>query len=124
MTQAIKGSTGPKINDSNIVPSVHIYPGDWNQALNHWLQNSDLVELNGAGRSCIAGEFGNGTSGSANWQGLVTEAKSLGWTVLGWAWNGDGGSMNMCSPAWDSARQRPPSPRAATGTRFTITSKS
>ncbi len=98
--QAIVGS-GTKITDANIALSVHIYPGDWNQALNHWLQNSDLDELNSAGRACIAGEFGTG-SGSADWSGLVDHASALGWSVLAWAWNGDGGSLNMVTPTWAS----------------------
>jgi mannan endo-1,4-beta-mannosidase len=102
MIDSIKGTSGTKINDSNISPSVHIYPGDWNQGGNHWLSNADLDALNGAGRSCIAGEFGSGGSGSANWSALVDHAKALGWSVLGWAWNGDGGSMNMVTPSWAS----------------------
>ncbi|MGF6849732.1 hypothetical protein QFZ51_004967 [Chitinophaga sp. W3I9] len=47
----------------------------------------------------MVGEFGTG-SGSANWSGLTNYAKSKGWTVLGWAWNGDGGSLNMVTPSW------------------------
>jgi mannan endo-1,4-beta-mannosidase len=103
-SSAIKGfNGGTKINDTNIVPSVHEYPGAWNQALNHWLQNSDLDDLASAGRGGILGEFGSGGSGSSNWAGVTDYARSTkGWTVLGWSWNGDGGSMNMCSPAWTS----------------------
>jgi hypothetical protein len=100
--QAITGASGTRISDGNIVPSVHVYPNGWNQALNHTLQNSDLDDLATAGKGGLIGEFGNSPSGSANWSGIVTYAKSKGWTVLGWAWNGDGGSMNMVTPAWDS----------------------
>jgi mannan endo-1,4-beta-mannosidase len=100
-TQAVKGTNGTKINDTNITLSTHIYPGDWNQGLNHWLQNSDLDEMGGAGRACLVGEFGTG-SGSANWSGLVDHAKAKGWSVLAWSWNGDGGNLNMVQPKWAS----------------------
>jgi mannan endo-1,4-beta-mannosidase len=33
---------------------------------------------------------------------MVNYAKTKKWAVLGWAWNGDGGTMNMVTPAWDS----------------------
>jgi len=103
--EAILGTGGiTKISDTKIIPSVHVYPNGWNQALNHTLQNSDLDDLATAGRGGIIGEFGNSPSGSANWSGIVSYAKSSkGWTVLAWAWNGDGGSMNMVSPAWTSS---------------------
>lgn len=100
---AIKGTNGTKISDTNIVPSVHIYPGAWNQAKNAWLATGHLADLASAGRGGLVGEFGNGGSGSCDWSGCTNYARStLGWTVLGWCWNGDGGSMNMCSPAWVS----------------------
>ncbi len=98
---AIKGSGGAKINDGNILPSVHVYPNGWNQALNHTLQNSDIADLATAGKGGIVGEFGNSPSGSANWSGIVDYARSTeGWTVLAWSWNGDGGTMNMVTPSW------------------------
>ncbi len=100
--QAVTGANGTKINDTNIILSVHIYPNGWNQALNHTLQTSDLDDLASAGRPCIVGEFGNSPSGACDWSGMVDHAEALGWTVLGWAWNGDGGSMNMVSPSWAS----------------------
>jgi len=99
---AVKGTNGTKISDTNIILSTHIYPGAWNQGRNRWLSNADLDEMASAGRPCMVGEFGNGGSGSANWSGLTSYAKSKGWTVLGWAWNGDGGSMNMVTPSWSS----------------------
>ncbi len=37
-TQAILGTAGTKISDGGIIPSVHVYPNGWNQALNHNLQ--------------------------------------------------------------------------------------
>jgi len=100
--EAVKGTGGTKINDTNIALSVHIYPSAWNQGRNRWLSNADLDEMAGSGRPCVVGEFGSGNSGSANWAGLTDYARGKGWTVLGWAWNGDGGSMNMCNPSWAS----------------------
>ncbi len=101
---AVKGTNGTKINDTNIVLSTHIYPGAYNQGRSRSLINADLDELASAGRSCIVGEFGNDSGGytGANWSGLVDYAKGKGWTVLGWCWNGDGGSMNMVTPSWAS----------------------
>jgi hypothetical protein len=99
-TAAVKGIEGTAIKDTNIVLSVHIYPHGWNQAENHIFQKSDLDELASTGRACIVGEFGNGTQEKTNWAGMVKYAKSLGWPVFGWCWNGDGGKMNMVKPAW------------------------
>lgn len=101
-TAAVKGTNGTKISDSNITLSAHIYPGAWNQAAGHWLTSSDLDTMgSSSGRACMLGEFGTG-SGSADWSGIVSNATSKGWSVLGWAWNGDGDSLNMCSPSWAS----------------------
>ncbi|MFD1470135.1 cellulase family glycosylhydrolase [Hymenobacter caeli] len=110
---AVKGTGGTKINDTNIILSAHVYPNGYNQGKGHTLQNSDLDDLGSAGRPCIIGEFGNSPSGSANWSGIVSYAKSKGWTVLGWCWNGDGGSMNMVTPSWSSN---------ATATSFSLSS--
>jgi len=100
---AVKGRKGAPINDTDIILSVHVYPSGWNQALKHPLRTSDLDDLESVGRPCIVGEFGSEGAGKADWSGLVAHAKSRGWPVLGWAWNGDGGSMNMVSPSWSSA---------------------
>jgi len=99
---AIKGTNGTKINDTYIVPSIHAYPGAWNQGKNAWLAKSDVDDLGSAGRGVVVGEFGNGGSGSSDWSGIVDYAKGKGYNVLGWAWNGDGGSMNMVTPSWSS----------------------
>jgi mannan endo-1,4-beta-mannosidase len=98
---AVKGTNGTKISDTNITLSAHVYPGAWNQGANAWLTYSQLSAMGGAGRGCMLGEFGTG-SGSADWSGIVTSCKNAGWSVLGWAWNGDGNSLNMCSPSWAS----------------------
>lgn len=99
---AIKGTNGTKISDTYIVPSIHAYPGAWNQGANAWLAKSDVDVLGLAGRGVLIGEFGNGGSGSSDWSGIVDYAKGKGYNVLGWAWNGDGGSMNMVTPSWSS----------------------
>ncbi len=97
--QAVTGANGTRINDTNITLSVHLYPGDWNQGNNHWFQTSDLYEMGGVGRNCMVGEFGTG-SGSSDWSGLTDTARNAGWSVVGWAWNGDGNSLNMVTPSW------------------------
>lgn len=104
LAAAVKGLTenGARIEDPNIQLSVHVYPNGWNQGLNHNLQESDLDDLASTGRPGIIGEFGYAPAGGVNWQGVVSKAKSLGWPVLGWAWNGDGTGMNMVQPAWSS----------------------
>jgi hypothetical protein len=99
---AVKGTAGSPITDTNIILSAHIYPNGYNQAKGHTFQQADLDDLAAANRPCIVGEFGNSPSGSADWAGMVAYARSKKWAVLGWSWNGDGGPMNMVSPAWDS----------------------
>lgn len=99
---AAKGYNSTKISDGNVMLSVHIYPNGYNQGKAHNLQRADLDDLGSAGRPCLVGEFGNTPAGPVYWQDLVSYASSKGWTVLGWAWNGDGIGMNMASPAWSS----------------------
>jgi mannan endo-1,4-beta-mannosidase len=90
------------IIDDNIIFSAHIYTNGWNQKAGHSLSASDLDSLEAAGRPCMVGEFGSGGGGSVDWSALVDHARSKGWSVIGWCWNGDGGSMNMISPYWGS----------------------
>ena len=89
------------LTDGNIMFSVHIYNSAWNSRTGAYLVSSDLDYLGNAGRSCIVGEFGSGMTGEADWSSLVDNAKSKGWPVIAWCWNGDGGSMNMVSPSWN-----------------------
>jgi hypothetical protein len=99
----VAATASPLINDNNIILSVHIYPSAYNQVTGNWMQMSDLDYLGNAGRPVLVGEFGSkASSGSADWSALVDHAKSKGWTVIGWAWNGDGSPdpMNMISPYW------------------------
>lgn len=89
------------LSDSNIIFSTHVYPAGWNQAHNRWVQASDMDELASTGRPCIIGEYGTHGDGNCNVNECVQRAKSLGfWSVLAWAWNGDGGEMNMVTPPW------------------------
>jgi len=95
-------TSSPKITDGNLIVSTHIYPGNWNQGRNHVYQVSDMqTDLARIGRTVLIGEFGTG-SGSCDWSGCVNYGKSVGWSCLAWAWNGDGGSLNMVSPSWAS----------------------
>lgn len=98
---AVKGTYGTRINDTNITLSCHLYPGAWNQGNNRWFQTADLYQMANSGRSCMVGEFGSG-SGSSDAFGLTDTARNSGWSVLGWAWNGDGNSLNMVTPSWAS----------------------
>eukprot|EP01034_Spumella_vulgaris_P023979 gene23979-30265_t len=89
--------------DTNIILSMHVYPNGWNQKKGHAVDRSDVDDLMSAGRPCIIGEFGIEGSGGVDVSGVVNYAKSQSWSVIGWAWNGDGGSvMNMVSPAWSA----------------------
>ena len=99
---AVKGLKGAAIQDPKIILSVHVYAAAWNRARGRALNKADLDDLASAGRPCIIGEFGPGGSGKADWAGIVAHAKKKGWPVLGWAWNGDGGGMNMVAPSWSS----------------------
>jgi hypothetical protein len=48
----------------------------------------------------LIGEFGAARQGRADWAALVDHARRKGWTLLAWAWNGDGEHMNMVEPYW------------------------
>lgn len=97
---AVKGCTSgqTKINDTKIILSAHVYPGAYNQAKGRYLNNSDMDDLASSGRACMLGEFGSIGGSGADWSGIVDYAKSKGWTIIGWAWAGDGIGMNMISP--------------------------
>jgi mannan endo-1,4-beta-mannosidase len=97
--KAVK-TAGTRITDPNVVFSIHVYPCSWNEGRKDWLKKAHLDDLTQTGRDAMIGEFGNSPSGGADWQGIVSYAKSKQWTVIGWCWNGDGGTMNMCKPSW------------------------
>lgn len=92
----------PLIADPLIALSAHVYPQSWNGGLNRALIPSDMDELHSTGRPCYIGEFGTIGDGAADVQEIVSRAKDLGFPVLGWSWNGDGGEMNMVSPPWST----------------------
>ena len=100
LATAVTGVNGERINESNIILSAHFYPDSYNGAKGRSSQIDDLDGLEAVGKPCIIGEFGGmkTTKEQANLSAIVDHAKSKGWPVLGWAWNGDGGEMNMISP--------------------------
>lgn len=106
---AVKGHStgGVRLSDTQLMLSVHIYRQAFVQqkrgtspTRSGAMELADLDDLASTGLPCLVGEFGPGDPGAADWSALVDHAKSLGWPVLGWAWNGDGGSMNMVTPSW------------------------
>jgi len=96
--QACKISN-PRITDPKIALSAHIYRSGYNQGRGHTLQPDDLKDMQNTGYPCIIGEFGTG-QGPCHWDSCVAYARKLGWPVIGWCWNGDGGAMNMVTPSW------------------------
>ncbi len=93
-----------QIDDDDLILSVHVYPSGWNQEVNEALQPAHLDVVDETGYPCMIGEFGNWAANpsGADWSAIVDHAKSLGWPVIGWTWNGDGSDdpMNMASPYW------------------------
>lgn len=99
----------PLLLDDDIVFSAHIYPQSYNQVAGHYVTSSDVKDLLLlTGRPCIIGEFGGITSyefrtdsNACDVEAVVQAAKDVGYkAVYGWAWNGDGGDMNMVRPSW------------------------
>lgn len=87
--------------DKNLVFSVHLYGGAWvQQGPNRWMKKQDLDVLTDCGRPILVGEYGAARKGGADWSALVDHARAKGWTLLAWAWNGDGEGMNMVRPLW------------------------
>ena len=101
---AVKGcATGQvKITDTQIILSAHIYPGAYNQGKGRYMIAADVDDLASSGRACMLGEFGSIGGSGADWSGIVDYAKSKGWTVIGWAWAGDGLGMNMITPQFQA----------------------
>jgi mannan endo-1,4-beta-mannosidase len=115
-SQAVKGVVGVKITDPDIILSSHIYVNGYNKGRGRSVIASDMEDLVSTGLPCIIGEFGDNSlvaSGSVDVAGVVRYAKTRGFKVYGWAWNGDGTKMNMVNPSWyDNG--------GATATVFTI----
>ncbi len=117
----VAADASSSIIDGSIMFSVHIYPAAWNSVTGQYVQNSDLDYLASVGgRPCIVGEFGNyssGKPGKCDWSAVVNHAKSKGWPVLAWAWNGCGTSMNMVTPRW---KDDPDATSFSTNSYFTL----
>ena len=95
-----------KLDDDNLIFSVHAYGEAWNSVEGEYLDAEDIRYLddNPAGYPCMVGEFGLKCKGTcdADVDSIVQEAKDLGWPVFAWAWNGDGSKedFNMTTPYW------------------------
>ena len=88
------------IYDQNITLSSHIYPQSWNSVQQRYIQPSDIDTLYKTNRTVLIGEFGLIGSGNTDVNSVITRAKELNISVIAWAWNGDGGSMNIITPYW------------------------
>jgi len=97
----VAADASASFTDDDIVLSAHIYPSAWNEDRGQWVTTSDLEYMDEhSDYPCMVGEFGSRRDGGADWSALVDTASSLGWPVIGWAWNGDGEGMNMTAPYW------------------------
>lgn len=90
----------PLLQDTQIIFSVHLYSNAFNQAENRWLQEADLTDLASVGAKCMVGEFSDNKRGGTDWCSLIDYCYQNDWPLFGWAWNGDGGTMNMITPHW------------------------
>jgi len=98
----VAADAAKNIDDDDVILSAHLYPVAYNNDQGRPLDVESLQYLhnNSGGFDCMVGEFGTRTDGNVNVTGLIEEAKSLGWPVIAWCWNGDGGDMNMITPYW------------------------
>lgn len=125
------GDASPLLADPHLVFSAHIYPQAYNQAAGRYVIPADMTDLlQQSGRPCIIGEFGDIEASSVestltaiakyvlntaiiaaavegeqcDVKAVVEVAKESGFqAVYGWAWNGDGGQLNMLAPSWSEA---------------------
>ena len=85
---AVKGTGGVKLSDTNIILSAHIYPNGYNQALNHTFQQSDL-DSNIPGRQGLyrwrIRQLPLGPCG-LDGHGQLCENEALGCSGLGLEW--------------------------------------
>ncbi|WP_246308382.1 cellulase family glycosylhydrolase [Halosimplex rubrum] len=91
------------IGDDDLILSAHVYPVGWNATTGEYLAAEDLDVLEETDYPCMVGEFGSmpqNSDGDADWSAIIDHANELGWPVVGWSWNGDGGGMNMADPYW------------------------
>ena len=113
----VAAAASSSLLDKNLIYSAHIYPQSYNQAAGRYFNEEDINTLSATKRRCIIGEFGDiydfgnvKTDRKNNVQEknecdvaeVVQAAKSSGFQgVYGWAWNGDGGTLNMVQPGMD-----------------------
>lgn len=86
--------------DQGIIYSIHVYTSAFNIEQKRWLSHEDLSYLDATGADCMVGEFCDNSTGGADWCSIIDECFANGWPLFGWAWNGDGNSMNMIEPHW------------------------
>lgn len=97
------------IKYKNLIFSAHVYPNGYNAGSNRSLQPSDMATLSQTGRPCIVGEYGlYPASGTVSVANVVKQAIQSGFVgIFAWAWNGDGGLMNMVAPTWSAYPMSP-----------------
>ena len=88
------------IIDRNIIFSIHVYTSAFNIDQNRWLAHDDLSYLDATGAACMVGEFCDTSTGGADWCTIIDNCFANEWPLFGWAWNGDGRTMNMIEPHW------------------------
>ena len=90
----------PLFDDNNFIYSIHVYTSAFNIEQRRWLTHEDLSYLDATGADCMVGEFCDSSIGGSDWCSIIDHCFANGWPLLGWAWNGDGGNMNMIEPHW------------------------
>ena len=89
------------MEDDKFTYSIHVYTSAFNREQERWLSHEDLVYLNDTGADCMVGEFCDNSTGGTDWCSIIDNCYANGWPLMGWAWNGDGGHMNMVTPHWE-----------------------
>ena len=90
----------PLFEEQNFTYSIHVYTSAFNIEQKRWLSHEDLAYLDATGVDCMVGEFCDTATGGADWCSIIDECFANNWPLFGWAWNGDGGRMNMTQPHW------------------------
>jgi len=90
----------PLFEEQDFTYSIHVYTSAFNIEQKRWLSHEDLAYLDATGADCMVGEFCDTATGGADWCTIIDECYANNWPLFGWAWNGDGGSMNMTEPHW------------------------
>lgn len=90
----------PLFEDQHIIYSIHVYTSAFNIEQKRWLSHEDLAYLDATGADCMVGEFCDTPTGGADWCTIIDNCFANDWPLFGWAWNGDGNTMNMIEPHW------------------------